>query len=228
MCAGSLSLGVLGAVSGIGSSLAQSNATYQQQLAAYQREQLQNEILKKQTDDEARMRRAEAILNYQQLDTAQQETNETAANDAFNVRREMARTRALQTVASAGAGVTGNTVARLERALDVEQTFALNDIETNRVSAINQLQTQKIGVQLGAQVNPVYLAISDAPKRFSGSTLLNAALGGLNGYLSVGGFSGSGSSPQVSETAAWQVRNPNVSGVNQTNYVPLLGQVRTK
>lgn len=166
-------------------------------------------------------------MNYQQLDTAQQEANETAANDAFQVRREMAKAKALTAVSAAGANISGNTVDRLSRMVDFEQTLALNDIESNRASQVMQLQSQKIGVELSAQVNPVYLAISEKPKRFTWQTLANAALGGLNGYLQLGGSTSTYGNTKVSETTSWNTANPNVSGISQYNYGPLLGVVKS-
>lgn len=72
-------------------SKAQSSSAYQQQMVAYNNANANWEIDKRQADDRAKMQLANAILQMQQVQAAQQEANESASEQKSEIAREMMR-----------------------------------------------------------------------------------------------------------------------------------------
>lgn len=198
MCAGGA--GVLGAISGVTNAV----TGYGSSKAQYQQELAQNKILQMRADDDARVRRINAILQYQQLDQQAFEAAQSAASEGFKIRQEMTRAKALAVATATDAGgITGNTVERLKRQIAVEESLALGDVETNRQNAMVSINLQRQSVEAANQSAPVYTAISKKPS--FGSMLLGATIGGLTGYYGAVQATNGGNaatSAQVSETAS--------------------------
>lgn len=173
-------------VLGFGQSLASQRSNYEQQLSQHQAAMVNAEITRRRTDDEARVRNAEALLKYQQIQIAQQEANAAATQEKTDAARETLKARALTKLAASESGVAGVSVGRQDIDLAYTQGQKNAAIETTRVSSINQLQSEKTAAYLSAYTQPAYIYTGEAPA-WGGYNYLTAGLGGLTGFLGSGG-----------------------------------------
>lgn len=184
-----LAMNMFGAMSQSRQQAQQSEYVYQQQLAAYQRDQMNWEITKRKADDELTARREQAHFQMQQLQHAQVEVNDAAAVEAFEAVRDMQKAKAMTMLTAVEAGAGGRTAEKLQRAVAFEQTNALNNIEQNRSNQINDLQLQKLSVVQSQKVAPLYSVDSGPPQRMetnSGWNFMNAIVGGIGGLGNLG------------------------------------------
>lgn len=193
----------------MGQNLSQQNQAVAASAAQYREHMAQNEIARRQLDNEVKMRNAEAILNYQQLQLAEQEANASATQQKMEIAREMQKAKALTRLASLESGVSGNSVDRLDVDMGFTQGQKNAVVETNRVSQIDQLEAEKLATQMKAQVQPLYTYDGEKPK-VGLSGFLGAALSGLGGYVSAGGLDRSKYNAKVSETAPYNVYNSRI------------------
>ena len=176
-------MGALYAVQSFMGSLAQSEAAYNQELAAYQRALVNWEIDKKMMQDRQDLLTANAILQLQQLQNAQQEVNDAAVEQKSEIARELMRAKEMAKLSAGEANISGNSVDRIMSDLGFTEQSKLAAVEATRQNQVTQLQTEKMGAKQSAMMAPIYSAIGPPPERDSGfSSSPSAALSGLGAF----------------------------------------------
>ena len=205
MCAPTLAAGLLG----FGQSMAGSAANLDQQKKQYAAELAQNEILRRQQQDESQTRAAAAVLNYQQIQLAEREANDSAVQQKMDTARSLQKARALTKLSAMEGGVGGNVVDRAMVDLGFTEGQKMGAIEATRESQMDQLESEKIATYLSSKVQPIYTATGKAPK-MGLSDILAGALGGFTGYVNADGLRRKSSyDSKVSETGSFTVRRFN-------------------
>lgn len=157
--------------------MAEQEAAYQQNLAKYNEAVAQRDIAIAQTRDEAEIRSKEAVLQYMQLDQAQQEASESAAVEKGQIAIEAAKARSLAKLGALESGVSGNSVDRIMNDIGVQRMTQTGIVEQSRANQVLQAQTEKEAVTLRAHTSPVYSYIGDAPvKGRSGLTIASGLI----------------------------------------------------
>ena len=180
---------------------------YAAQLQDYYTAQTNWEINKRQADDRKRQLNAAAVLEMQQLEAAQMETNEAAAEEKSQIVRDMMKAKAQAELAASEAGVGGNSVDRILADINFTEQSKLGAVESTRENRVNAFQTQKHGVRNNTQMSPIYAALGEKPDKPSIlSSLLSGAVSGVSTYA---GLTYNPYTQQpISQVSSYQVRNP--------------------
>lgn len=190
-------VGALSAVQSVFSQRGAAESAYNQEMAAYQRAMANWEIDKKQAQDRQNMLSANAILQLQQIQNAQQEVNDAAVEQKSEIARELMKAREMAKLSAGEANVSGNAVDRIMSDLGFTEQSKLAAVEATRQNQVLQLQAEKMNAKQSAAVAPIYAAIGPPPEKDDGfSSILSAAISGLGSFTGLSKTS-TGSAPRT-------------------------------